>query len=96
MKDRIGNTLKVGDKVMVALPEASIFGFVAQVDAGGIITGVRSVKGGMQAKPGRILVSCVIALPVHPEAGQVGELVRVYDAEKHEEDGADGPKLITQ
>ena len=93
MKDRIGNELKVGHKVLVHLPEAHIFGFVAQVEAGGIITGVRGVKGGMEQRPGRILVSCVIALPVHPELGQVAELVRVVDAEKHEEEGK-GPVLM--
>ena len=87
MKDRIGNDLKVGDKVLVALPEASIFGFVAQVEGGGLVTGVRGVKGGMQEVPGRILVSCVIALPVRPGGGQVGELVRVYDADKHDDGG---------
>jgi hypothetical protein len=96
MKDRIGNALKVGDKVMVALPEASIFGFVAQVEAGGLITGVRGIKGGMQEKPGRILVSCVIAIPVHPEQGQAAELVRVYDAEKHDDEGGSEPRILMQ
>jgi len=96
MKDRIGNPLKVGDKVLVALPEASIFGFVAQVEGGGLITGVRGVKGGLQEKPGRILVSCVIALPIHPEAGQVAELVRVYDADKHEDEEGAGGKILMQ
>jgi hypothetical protein len=90
MKDRLGNELAVGQKVLVHLPEASIFGFVAQVEGGGLITGVRGIKGGVQQQPGRILVSCVIALPVHPEQGQVAELVRVYDPDKHEEEGTIG------
>lgn len=94
MKDRIGNELKVGHKVLVHLPDAEIFGFVAQVEGGGIITGVRGVKGGMEQRPGRILVSCVIALPVHPQADQVAELVRVVDPDKHEEIGAKGPQLM--
>lgn len=80
MKDRIANPLAVGDKVVVALPEAQIFGFIAQIDQGGIITGLK--RGGAEKKPGRILVSCVIALPVDDETGAVAQLVKVYDADK--------------
>ena len=81
MKDRIGNELKVGQKVVVALPEAQIFGFVAQVESGGIITGLK--RGGVEQRPGRILVSCVIALPVDVEYDSVPQLVKVYDPDKH-------------
>ena len=84
MKDRIGNNLKMGDKVVVALPEAQIFGFVAQVEEGGVITGVNKVRGGMEKRPGRVLVSCVIALPVDPEFDSVAQLVKVHDPDKHE------------
>ena len=94
MKDRIGNELKVGHKVLVALPESSIFGYVAQVEGGGLITGVRGVKGGIEQRPGRILVSCVIALPIHPEQGWVAELVRVYDSEKRDDEGGDKPVVM--
>ena len=94
MKDRVGNELKVGHKVLVALPEASIFGYVAQVEAGGLITGVRGAKGGIEQRPGRILVSCVIALPIHPEQGQVAELVRVYDPENRDDEGGTKPILM--
>lgn len=87
VKDRIGNVLAEGQKVVVALPEAQIFGFVAKVEEGGLITGLR--QGGAQKRLGRILVSCVIALPVDPEEGQVAQLVRVYDPDKHEELGAE-------
>lgn len=90
MKDRIGNKLAVGDKVVVALPESQIFGFVAQLEEGGVITGVKSVRGGMERRPGRILVSCVIALPVDPEMDAAPQLVRVYDPDKHEADPAKG------
>ena len=83
MKDRIGNELKVGQKVVVALPEAQIFGFVAQVESGGIITGLK--RGGVEQRPGRILVSCVIALPVDPQNEVIPQLVRVYDPDKHDE-----------
>ena len=80
---RIGNKLKTGDKVVVALPEAQIFGFVAQVEEGGLITGLK--RGGSERRPGRVLVSCVIALPIDAELDAVAQLVRVYDPDKHEE-----------
>jgi DNA-binding IscR family transcriptional regulator len=84
MKDRIGNKLGMGDKVVVALPEAQIFGFVAQLEEGGIITGVRGARGGVEQRPGRILVSCVIALPVDSEYDSVAQIVKVHDPDKHE------------
>lgn len=87
MKDRIGNNLKMGDKVMVVLPESQIFGFVAQLEEGGIITGVRGARGGMEQRPGRILVSCVIALAVDAQFDGVAQLVKVYDPDKHEAEG---------
>ena len=86
MKDRISNELKVGDKVSVMLPEAQIFGYVAQIEDGGLITGVRA-KGGVEERPGRILVSCVVAIPVNPVTHQAAELVRVYDVDKHDDEG---------
>lgn len=86
MNDRIGNKLKVGDKVVVALPEAQVFGFVAQLEAVGVITGVGGVRGGATRRPGRVLVSCVIALPVDPDSDSVVQMVRVYDPDKHEDD----------
>lgn len=82
MKDRIGNKLAVGDKVAVALPEAQIFGFVAQLESGSLITGLK--RGGVEQRPGRILVSCVIALPVDSDFDAVAQLVKVYDPDKHE------------
>lgn len=84
MKDRIGNKLENGNKVLVVLPEAQIFGFIAQIEEGGVITGVRGAHGGMEKRPGRVLVSCVIALPIDPGSEAVAQLVRVYDPEKHE------------
>jgi hypothetical protein len=81
MKDRIGNRLEVGDKLSVMLPEAQIFGFVAEVKEPGIVRGVK--QGGVDMIPGRVLVSCVIALPVDPNTGQIMQVVKVYDADKH-------------
>jgi hypothetical protein len=82
MKDRIGNELAAGDKVMVVLPESQIFGFVSQIDEPGLI----AVRGGTKPVSGRLLVSCVIALPVMPENYTVLQCVKVYDADKHESD----------
>lgn len=80
MKDRIGNRLEVGDRLAVALPDASIFGFVAQIEEGGLIAGVRAKD--LQRQPGRLLVSCVIALPAEYENGMVAQVVKVYDPDK--------------
>ena len=85
MKDRIGNVLEMGQKVVVSLPEAQIFGFVAQLEQGGLITGIRA--GGASKRMGRVLVSCVIALPCDPEEDAVAQWVRVYDPDKHEGSG---------
>lgn len=85
MKDRIGNKLTTGDKVIVALPESQIFGYIAQVEHGGLITGVKGAHGGMEKRLGRILVSCVIALPVDPTFDAVAQLVKIYDPDKHED-----------
>jgi hypothetical protein len=89
VKDRIGNGLAVGDKLSVMLPEAQIFGFVAEVKELGLVSGLK--RGGVESIHGRVLVSCVIALPVDPESGMVAQVVKVYDADKHP---ADEPKLV--
>lgn len=90
MKDRIGNALKEGDKVMVVLPESQIFGFVSQMEEGGLIAGMGH-RGTPAKRPGRILISCVLALPVDPELGMSAQLVKVYDADKHEETAPEMP-----
>ena len=89
MKDRIGNKLAIGNKVAVMLPESQIFGFIAQMEEGGLITGVRGAQGGSEKRPGRILVSCVIALMVDAQYDSVAQLVKVYDPDKHEEEPAE-------
>jgi hypothetical protein len=90
MKDRIGNVLQKNDRVLVALPEAQIFGYVAEMQEGGLIAGVRSKD--MKTMPGRVLVSCVIALPVDYEFGMVAQLVKVYDPDKPPEASASHDK----
>jgi hypothetical protein len=83
VKDRIGNVLAAGDKVLVELPVSSIIGFVAELQEPGKVA-LRApdrVPHGY-VTPGRVLVSCVVALPVDGEFGAVAQLVKVYDAAK--------------
>jgi hypothetical protein len=83
VKDRVGNVLAKGNKILVALPESQIFGFVAEVKESSIVLGSR--RGGAEQTPGMVLVSCVLALPVDPESGQVAQCVRVVDPDKHDD-----------
>jgi hypothetical protein len=80
MKDRIGNVLAKGDKLMVELPMSSIIGFIADLAEPGLVAVRRGTEANMT--PGRLLVSCVIALPVDGEYGAVPQVVKVYDAAK--------------
>jgi hypothetical protein len=70
----------MGDKLLVELPMASVVGFIAELVEPGLV----AVRRGQAADttPGRILVSCVIALPVDAEYGAVPQVVKVYDAAK--------------
>jgi hypothetical protein len=72
MKDRIGNVVEKGKRVLVQLPEANIFGVVAKVEEASRIS----------TKPGRVLISCVIALPVSADFNQVAQCVVVEDPDK--------------
>lgn len=77
MVDRIGNEIKVGDRVLVWLPDANVIGFVSEAKETSVVAQVRG-NGVMQA-PGRLLVSFVLALPVDPDANAVGQVVKVHD-----------------
>lgn len=93
MKDRIGNKLAAGDRVLVSLPESAIMGFVAEVKETGLVARVR---GGGDTAPGHVLVSCVIALPVDSLMDAVAQVVKVYDPAKASEQGkgtSDPPTL---
>lgn len=46
MKDRIGNKLATGDRVLVSLPESAIMGFVAEVKETGLVARVRGGGAG--------------------------------------------------
>lgn len=89
MKDRIENVLAVGDKVLVELPSASIIGVISQLEEPGILAIRRG--NAAAATPGRVIVACVIALPVDPALGATGALVKVYDAAKN---APLGPSLV--
>ena len=78
MRDRIGNVLAVGDKVLVGLPEPQIFGFVSQVEESGLIA-VQGKRPGTEKTPGRVLVSCVLALPLDEEHNMVFQVTKVHD-----------------
>jgi hypothetical protein len=80
MKDRIGNVLGMGDKVLIELPTSSIVGFIADLAEPGLVAVRRGTAANLT--PGRVLVSCVVALPVDGEFGAVPQLVKVYDAAK--------------
>jgi hypothetical protein len=80
VKDRIGNVLEMGDKVLIELPTSSIVGFIADLAEPGLVAVRRGSAANMT--PGRVLVSCVVALPVDGEYGAVPQLVKVYDAAK--------------
>ena len=77
MKDRINNVLAAGDKVLVELPVSSIIGFVAKLEEPGLVGRLAG-----SVTPGRIFVSCVIALPVDGELNAAPQLVKVYDSDK--------------
>ncbi len=83
MKDRIGNTLAVRDKVIVSLPESFIIGFIADLKECGLVSLRRGTEAG--GTPGHVLVQCVLSLPVDPQYNAAAQLVKVYDADKHEE-----------
>jgi len=80
MKDRIGNKLAVGDRVLVALPESAILGYVAEVKETGMVARVRG--GGADTAPGHVLVTCVVALPSDTLMDAVAQVVKVYDPSK--------------
>lgn len=87
VKDLIGNVLTVGDKVHVQLVNPHIFGFIGEIVEPSHLVRV--------SKPGHILVSCVIAIPVEVDLEGVPQIVRVYDANKEEAMAAASKLLST-
>ena len=75
MKDRIGNELVKGKRVLVQLPEANVFGYVADTQEASVV----SLR---ERTPGRVLVQCILALPVDDRFNQVAQCVVVEDPDK--------------
>lgn len=80
MKDRIGNKLALGDRVLVDLPSANITGFIGELKECGLVALRRGTAAG--ASPGHILVSVVFSLPVDCDADAVPQVIKVYDPDK--------------
>jgi hypothetical protein len=77
IKDTMGNELKEGDLVMVQLERPIIFGRIAEVAEGGIITGVRGNEP--QMKLSRVVVLSHHPIDTDPRIGVVPSLVKLYD-----------------
>ena len=77
MIDRLGNTLRVGDRVLCHLPEAAVIGFVSEAKETSVVAQLRG--NGVASAPGRILVACVLAFPVDADADAVAQVVKVHD-----------------
>ena len=78
MKDRIGNVLAKGDRVVLQLPDPMVFAYVAEVSDPSYLVRV--------TRPGHILVSAVIALPaVEGTEDTILQVAKVYDPNKASE-----------
>lgn len=75
MKDRIGNELAKGKRVLVQLPESSVFGYIAELEESSMVA-LR------ERKPGRVIVNVVLALPADDVFNQVASCVVVEDPNK--------------
>ena len=75
MKDSIGNILKIGDQVLVQLPQPIVIGVIAELREPGVISRVHSKTG--DATPGVLVISAALPLPVEV-TGIVGQVVRVH------------------
>lgn len=75
MKDRIGNELVKGKRIMVQLPESNILGYVADVQEASVV----SLRERM---PGRVIVNCILALPADDQFNQVPQCIVVEDPDK--------------
>jgi hypothetical protein len=91
--DIMGNELKEGDLVALQLERPLIFGRIAEVAEGGIITGLRG--GQSEMRPTRVMVICHHPIEVDPRQPKIGAMIKLYDpagiAEKLEEAKAVAP-----
>jgi hypothetical protein len=75
MKDSIGNILKIGDQVLVQLPQPIVIGVVAEIRDPGVISRLHSKTG--DPTPGLLVISAALPLPVDP-TNVAGQVVRVH------------------
>lgn len=76
MRDAMGNELKVGDLVMLQLDRPVVFGRVADVKEGGLITGMH--KGGAEARPSLLVIVSNHTVACDPRE-LVGSVVALRD-----------------
>jgi hypothetical protein len=78
MKDRIGNTLAKGDKVVLQLPDPLVFGYIAEVQEANHLMRV--------TRPGHVLVTVIVALPaMEGTEDTILQVAKVYDPAKASE-----------
>ena len=66
MKDALGNELQVGQLVQVNLDRPQVFGRVAAIEGGGIVTGMKGGKP--EVRPAKMTVVCNHTFLVEPGA----------------------------
>lgn len=77
MKDAVGNELKVGDLVAIQLARPLIYGRIAEIAEGGIITGTRSGQERMQ--PTKVVIVSNHNIEAHPHQVSIGEVLCLRD-----------------
>ena len=77
VRDTMGNELKPGDLVALQLERPLIFGRIAEVSEGGIITGVK--HGQAEVRMSRVVVISHHPVDTDPRLGQVPSIVKLHD-----------------
>ena len=78
VKDRIGNVLAKGDKVVLQLPDPMVFAYIVDVSEPSYLVRV--------TRPGHVIVSAVIALPaMEGHEDTIMQVAKVYDPQKASE-----------
>jgi len=77
VRDTMGNELKEGDLVALQLERPLIFGRIAEVAEGGIITGVKN--GQPEMRMTRVVVISHHPIDTDPRIGQVPSIIKLHD-----------------
>lgn len=75
--DIMGNELREGDLVALQLERPLIFGRIAEVAEGGIITGMRG--GQAEMKLTRVMVICHHPIEVDPRQARIAAMIKLHD-----------------